>query len=85
MIDNLKKSDELKMYLTMKPKFMSSTGSNKILKVFTMYSKSDSRIVVIRNDRDEIIQEIFDSILHKYQIGLEQFMKSSKFIFDYVS
>lgn len=72
MIDNLKKSGELKMYLTMQPKFMSSLGSTKILKVFTIYSKSDSRIVVIGNDRDEIIQEIFDSILQKYQIGLEQ-------------
>ena len=42
-----------------------------------MYSKSDSTTVVIGNDTDEIIQELFDSLLHKYQIGLEQSMKGS--------
>ena len=31
-----------------------------------MYSKSDSRIVMIVNDTYEIIQELFDSLLHKY-------------------
>ena len=31
-----------------------------------------------------MIQERFDLLLHKYQIGLEQSMKSSTFTFDYV-
>ena len=37
------------------------------------------------SDADEIVQEIFDSILCKYQIGLEQSMRGDNFIFDYVS
>ena len=65
MIDNLKKSGECRMYLTIKPKFMSSTHSNE---KHTMYPKSDSGIVMISNDRVEIIQKLFDSHLHKYQI-----------------
>ena len=31
-----------------------------------MYSKNDSRIVMIGNDTDKIIQELLDSLLHKY-------------------
>ena len=56
MID-LKKSSEGKMHLTMKPKFMSSTDSNEKR---MMYSKSDSSIVMVSNDTDEIIQKRFD-------------------------
>ena len=37
------------------------------------------------SDADEIVQEIFDSILCKYQIGLEQSMRGDNFIFGYVS
>ena len=44
MIDNLKKSGEWRMHLTIKPKFMSSTHSNE---KHTMYPKSDSGIVMI--------------------------------------
>ena len=44
-----------------------------------------SRIVMIGNDTGEIIQGLFDSFLHRYQIGLEQFMRGTNFIFYYVS
>ena len=33
----------------------------------------------------KIMQELFDSFLSKYQIGLEQSIKGSNFIFDYFS
>ena len=33
----------------------------------------------------EIIQELFDSRRHKYPVGLQQSMRRSNFIFDYVS
>ena len=66
----------------MNPKFMLSTDSNEKR---TMYPESDSSIVMIGNDTDEIIQEHLHSLLHKYKIGLDQSMKGSNFIFDYVS
>ena len=66
----------------MKPKFMSSKDSNK---EHTMCSKSDSNIIMIVYDTHEIIQELFDSLLHSYQIGQEQSMKGGDFIFYCVS
>ena len=48
ILNDLKKSGKWKMYLTMKPKFMSSTNINEKR---TMYSKSDSSILVIGNNR----------------------------------
>ena len=47
-----------------------------------MHSKSDRSIVMIGYDTDEIIQELFDPLLHRYQIGREQTMKGTNFIFD---
>ena len=82
IIDNLKKSGEWKIQLTMKPKFMSSTDSNEKRK---MYSKSDSVKVTIGNDTNKIIQTNFDLLLHNYQIYLKQSMRGSNFTFDYVS
>ena len=53
MTNDLKKSGEWKMYLIMKPKFMSSKDSNERVIV---------GIVMTGNDTDEIIQENFDSV-----------------------
>ena len=82
MIDDLKKSGEWKMYLTIKSKFMPSTDSDEKR---TMYSKSDSSIVMIGIDTDEIINNFFYSLLHKYQISPLLSMRCSNFIFDQVS
>lgn len=62
----------------MKRKFMSAADSNSN-ETRTTYSKSDSSNM-IGNDLDEIIQELFYKLLHKYQIaGVEKFIKGSKF------
>ena len=47
----------------------------------TMYSNSDSSIAIIGIDTHEIIRYFFDSLLYKYQIGLEQSMRRSKLSF----
>ena len=44
------------MHLTMKPKFMSSTDVNEKL---IMYSKSDSKIVLISNNNKKIIKLLY--------------------------
>ena len=36
------------------------------------------------NETDEIIEERFESLLQKYQEGLEEKMRGSKFVFDSV-
>ena len=62
----------------MKRKFMSAADSNSN-ETRTTYSKSDSSNM-IGNDLDEIIQELFYKLLHKYQIaGVEKFITGSKF------
>ena len=49
-----------------------------------MHSKSDNIEVMTYDNANEVIQEIFESLLSKYQIGLETPMKESNFIFDLV-
>ena len=40
--------------------------------------------MMINDKEDEVIEEIFQSILSRYQIGLERSIKGSHFIFDCV-
>ena len=49
-----------------------------------MYLKSDNIEIMIGDETNEIIEEIFDSLLQKYQNGLEESMKGSEFVFDSV-
>ena len=39
-----------------------------------MHSKSDNIEILIGNETDEIIAELFESFLQKYQEGLEKLM-----------
>ena len=79
MINNFKKSDKRKLQLTMKPKSMLLTYSNEKR---MLHTKNDNVENMFSKDADEIIQELFDSLLERYQEGLEQSMKSSGFVFD---
>ena len=36
-----------------------------------MHSKSDNKEMMINDKKDEVIEEIFQSLLSRYQIGLE--------------
>ena len=49
-----------------------------------MHSKSDNIKILIANEKNETIEELFDFILQKYQKSLEESMKRSKFVFDRV-
>ena len=49
-----------------------------------MYSKSDKVEIMMGFDNNEIIEKLFDSILKRYQEGLEVSVKGSDFILDYV-
>ena len=48
-----------------------------------MYSKSDNIEIVISDEGDEVIKELFDSLKNRYQSNLES-MKGSEFVFNYV-
>ena len=50
-----------------------------------MHSKSDSIEIMTYDDADEVLEELFESLLSKYQIGLETQMRGRDFIFDCVN
>ena len=50
-----------------------------------MTTKSDNIHIVMGSKTDEIIKELFESLLQRYQEGLEESMKGSEFIFDSVN
>ena len=47
-----------------------------------MHAKSDNIEIMIGSETDDIIKELFKSLLQKYQEGL---MKGSEFVFDSVN
>ena len=49
-----------------------------------MHSESGNIGIKINNKTAEVIEELFQSLLSRYQICGETRMKSSSFIFDYV-
>ena len=48
-----------------------------------MHSKSDNIEIMVNNEADEVIKELFDSLKNRYQNNLE-WTKDSEFVFDYV-
>ena len=49
-----------------------------------MHSKIDNSEIMINNKAEGVIDTLFESILNRYQIGLETSMRISYFIFDCV-
>ena len=62
--------------------FISSKDTNEKR---TMHSKSDYIEIITYHDANEMIQEVFESLLPRYQMGLETTMRDSNFIFDCVN
>ena len=48
-----------------------------------MHSKNDNIEIMIKDEADEVINELFDSLKNRYQNNLES-MKGNEFAFDYV-
>ena len=42
------------------------------------------REIIINDEADEVIEELFKSLLNKYQNNLEKLAKVSELVFDYV-
>ena len=49
-----------------------------------MHSKSDKIEIMVNDEADQIIEELFKSLRNRYQNNLEVSMKGSKFVLDYV-
>ena len=59
-------------------------SSKNFIETRDMHSKSDNIDIMIGADTNEIIKNLFNSLLQRYQKGLEGSMRGSDFVFDYV-
>ena len=64
-----KTQTEWKIHLTMAINFISSKDSDKTR---TVHTKSNNLEIMMASETDEIIKELFKSILQRYQEGLER-------------
>ena len=71
----------MKIQLIIAINFISSKDSKEIR---NMHSKSDNEEIMMGSETDQIIEELFESLLKRYQEGLEESMKGSEFILDSV-
>ena len=65
----------------MSSNFISHKNSNETR---TMHTKNDNIETIMSSETDEIIEELFKSLLQRYQEGLEESMKGSEFVRDSV-
>ena len=65
IINNLKKPDTWKIQLIKAINFISSKGNNEKC---VRYSKGDNKEVMINDKADEVIEELFESLLNRYQL-----------------
>ena len=71
---------EWKIQLSIKINFVSSKDdSDEIRK---MHTKSHNVVIMMANEADKIIEELFESFLQNYRKYLEEPMKGSGLIFD---
>ena len=81
IINDLKKFDAWKIQLTLAAKFIFSKGNDE---EHVMHSINDNIEIMINDKPEKVIEELFQSFISSYQIGLETSMKSSHVIFDCV-
>ena len=81
IINNYKTKGEWKIKLTMTINFLKKDSKE----YRTMYSPSDNIEIMMGSETDEIIEELFESPLQRYQETLKQSMNGSEFIFDIVN
>ena len=70
-------SSEWKIQLTMAINFIFSKDSGETR---TMHTKSNNVEIMIGSETDEIIEDLFESFLQKYQEGLEESMRGSELV-----
>ena len=81
LINNLKTQGEWKIQLIMAINFLSSKDSDE---THIMHTKSRNIGILICDEANNITNKLFESLLRRYQEGLENKMRGSNFIYDYV-
>ena len=71
------------MQLTIEVNFISSKpGSDETC---IIYTRSDNTEIIFGDDNDDIIEQLFESLLKKYEENLQNKMRGSEFEFDGVN
>ena len=83
MIKDYKSKGEWKIQLTGEINFISLKPDSDETRI--MHTKSDNTEIMIGNDTNEVIKELFKSFLQIYQEGLQEKMKDLEFEFDVVN
>ena len=78
MIDNHKENSDWKIQLVMKIIFVSSLDADEI---HTMHTKSDNIEIMSGIKTNDIINELFRSLIKRYQENVETKMRGSEFVF----
>ena len=78
-IDYKTRFQEWKIQLIMSINFIFSKDFDETP---SMSTKSNNREIMMGSEIDDIIKELFESLIQKYQEGLEESMKGSGFYFD---
>ena len=79
MINNYKSKGESKIQITMRIIFVSFLDNNETQE---MHTKSDNIEIMSGTDTSDVINELIDSFMKRYQERLETKMKGSSYIFE---
>ena len=83
MINYYKSNGEWKIQLTAEINFTSLKPDSD--ETYIMHTKSDNTEIMTGSDTNEVIEELFKSLLQRYQKGLQEKMRGSEFEFDGVN
>ena len=83
MINDYKIKGEWKIQLTAEINFTSLKPDSDETRI--MHTKSDNTEIMTGSDMNEVIGELFKSLLQRYQEGLQEKMRGSEFEFDGVN
>ena len=82
IINDYKTQGEWKIHLTM---IINVFSLKDYKETCTMCTKSDNIEIMMSSETDETTEELFESLLQRYQEGLEESMRGSEFVFDSVN
>ena len=83
LIEEHKLKREEKVQLTIEVNFVSLKPGSDETRI--MYTRSDNVEIMFGDDNDDIIEQLFESLLQKYEENLQNKMKRSDFEFDGVN
>ena len=83
MINDHKNKGRWKIQVSAEINFISSKPDSDETRI--MHTKSNNIEITIGSDTDEVIENLFRSLLQRYQENLEEKMRGSEFVFDGVN